>query len=156
MHKLSCKVFRENIRLREQKFMKNSGMKISLLIKRQFLCLSILQTPILRARQRTGSREEKRLYTLKYYFLIDGEKIQVCRTYFLNTLDISQTFVRFSLQKRQSSGMFECDKRGKQPSVNKIKDEDKNAIRQHIMSFPCEEAHRKKVFGQSFEHFHHV
>ncbi|CAH1106568.1 unnamed protein product [Psylliodes chrysocephalus] len=114
---------------------------ISIDQKRQFLCLSILQIPVSRVRQRTFSREGKRLYTLKYYFLIDGEKIQVCRKYFLNTLDISQTFVRFALQKRQSSGMVECDKRGKQPSVNKIKDEDKNTIRQHIMSFPCEESH---------------
>lgn len=109
--------------------------------KRQFLCSCLEQTSVERKRQRTGSRAGKRQYNLKYFFTIEGTKYQVCKTFFLHTLDISQTFVRCALEKRQSSGIVESDKRGKQPSINKVKDEVKNRIPEHISAYPCEESH---------------
>lgn len=109
--------------------------------KRQFIASCIEETPVNRNRDRTGIRSGKRKSSLKYFFTLNRQKIQVCQKYFLRTLDVSQTFVRCSLEKRQSSGLVDCDRRGKQISVNKIKDEVRNRIRNHIMSFPCSESH---------------
>ncbi|KAJ8946649.1 hypothetical protein NQ314_008821 [Rhamnusium bicolor] len=80
-------------------------------------------------------------------------KQRVCQKYFLNTLDISQTTIRNTLRKRQDGGMVESDKRGKHVSVNKLSDEMRIAIRNHIQRFPCLESHysrnrsKKKYLG---------
>ncbi|XP_072398074.1 uncharacterized protein [Diabrotica undecimpunctata] len=109
--------------------------------KRQFLCSCLEKMCIKRKRERTGARAGKRHCNWKYFFTIEGKRFQVCSKFFLRTLDISQSFVRCALEKMQTSGVVECDKRGKQPSINKVKNEVKDRIRELIIAYPCEESH---------------
>ncbi|XP_071055447.1 uncharacterized protein [Onthophagus taurus] len=88
--------------------------------KRQFIASCIEEVPVERVRARTGSRAGKRKTSLKYFFSVDGKKFSVCRTYFLNTLNISQTSVRNALSKRQLGGIVIPDQRGKHEPSNKI------------------------------------
>lgn len=109
--------------------------------KRQFLASCIEELPVERTRNRTGARTGKRTTSLKYFFTVNGKRINVCRTFFLNTLNVSQTSVRFALAKRQVSGVVQSDQRGKHEPSNKIGPEARNAIREHIQKFPCIESH---------------
>ncbi|KAJ8929747.1 hypothetical protein NQ314_017537 [Rhamnusium bicolor] len=77
--------------------------------KRQFIASCIEEYPVERIRNRTGSRGGKRKTSLKYFFIVHGRRVNVCRTYFLNTLSTSQTSVRFALSKRQVSGVVQSD-----------------------------------------------
>ncbi|KAJ8965858.1 hypothetical protein NQ314_003870 [Rhamnusium bicolor] len=121
--------------------------------KRQFIAASVEEFPIKRRRERTGTRTDKRQTTLHYSFIVRGTKQRVCQKYFLNTLDISQTTIRNILRKRQDGGMVESDKREKHVPANKLSDEMRIAIRNHIQRFPCLESHysrnrsKKKYLG---------
>nr|CAI5860787.1 unnamed protein product [Callosobruchus analis] len=110
-------------------------------LKRQFLASCIEEQPVQRIRVRTGAREGKRTCSLKYFINVNGQRINVCRTYFLNTLNISQTSVRVALKKRQTGGTIETDSRGKHEPANKVGQDMRNAIREHIKKFPCIESH---------------
>lgn len=68
--------------------------------KRQFVASSIKTNPIKRTRERTGDRRDKRQFTNHYFLVIEGRHINVCKTFFLNTLNISQTFVSTALKKK--------------------------------------------------------
>lgn len=109
--------------------------------KRQFIASCIEEVPVERVRSRSGARAGKRTTSLKYFFMVNGKRINVCRTYFLNTLNISQTSVRFALKKRMRSGIVTPDERGKHEPSNKMGVDDRNAIREHIQKFPCIESH---------------
>nr|CAH7722701.1 unnamed protein product [Callosobruchus chinensis] len=91
--------------------------------------------PVERVRVRTGKRFGKRKASLKYCFTVNDRKIDVYRTFFLNTLNISQTYVRFDRKKRQSSGVVTPDQTGRHEPSNKINQEIKNRIREHIQKF---------------------
>ena len=56
------------------------------------------------------NRQAARIYSL--INLSDGECVEVCATYFLNTLGISETRVKTALEKRNDSGIIEPDRRG--------------------------------------------
>ena len=103
--------------------------------KRQFIASCIEEIPVERVRARTGARAGQRKASLKYFFSVDGKKFNVCRTYFLNTLNLSQTSVRNALSKRQLGGVVIPDQRGKHEPSNKISTHVRNNIREHITSF---------------------
>ncbi len=54
-----------------------------------------------------------------YFFVINGDKrIQVCKTFFIRTLDISHVFVRTAIQKLNcEKGYLEGERRGKCKNV---------------------------------------
>lgn len=116
--------------------------------KRQFIASCIEEVPVERVRARTGSRAGKRITSLKYFFSVNGKKVSVCRTYFLNTLNISQTSVRNALSKRQLGGIVIPDQRGKHEPSNKIAANVRNNIREHIQKFPCVESHYSRNKSQ--------
>ncbi|CAH1959018.1 unnamed protein product [Acanthoscelides obtectus] len=116
--------------------------------KRQFIAGCIEEVPVQRVRTRTGSRAGKRKYSLRYFFTVNGKKISVCRTFFINTLSISQTSIRFALTKRLSSGVVIPDQRGKHEPPNKIGPEVRNIIREHIQKFPCVDSHYSRNKSQ--------
>lgn len=116
--------------------------------KRQFIASCIEEVPVERVRVRTGSRVGKRKSSLNYFFTVNSKKVNVCRTYFLNTLNLSQTSVRFALQKRQSSGLVTVDQRGKHEPSNKIGATERNMIKEHINKFPCIESHYSRNKSQ--------
>lgn len=86
-----------------------------------------------------SSRRSKSLY---YYLPQNRDIISVCKTMFLNTLNISDKTVRTALDKKQLTGTIEKDRRGGRPKS--LAEEDKikrDAILQHINRFPRMESH---------------
>ncbi|KAJ8911241.1 hypothetical protein NQ315_012228 [Exocentrus adspersus] len=116
--------------------------------KRQFIASCIEEVPVERVRVRTGSRVGKRKSSLNYFFTVNNKKVNICRTYFLNTLNLSQTSVRFALRKRHSGGLVTVDQRGKHEPSNKIGANERNMIKEHISKFPCIESHYSRNKSQ--------
>lgn len=109
--------------------------------KRQFVASHVKSVAISRKRPRTGSRENAREHTRQYDFEVDGKLIRVCKTFFLRTLSISQTFVTTAIDKKASGGIVEADTRGRHQNHAKIPEFVRQSIREHIMKFPVEESH---------------
>lgn len=111
--------------------------------KRQFVALCITRDEVQRRRERTG--QKRRNTTLHYHFLKDHKRVRVCKTFFQNTLSISQTFVETSLSKRlPNGGTVLEDLRGKHTPKNKISEDIRNKIREHILKFPVQESHYRR------------
>lgn len=89
----------------------------------------------------TVVRKNNRTQSIKYYFHLDGEKMQVCKTFFINTLSISHQTVYTALEKNKSDiGLI--DNRGhhdNRPRKMHVKTEEN--IFQHIQLFPAVESH---------------
>ena len=83
----------------------------------------------------------RRTFTMNYSFTINGEKRQVCRAFFMATLNVTDAFMRGAVAKLSSSGIVEKENRGKHVPHNKLKDDDELLIREHILSFPAVESH---------------
>lgn len=66
---------------------------------------------------------------------------RVCKEFFLRTFDISNRRFTMVYKKTNDLGMCEVDQRGKQPSVNKIDQDSRNFIIQHIKQFPRYRSH---------------
>ncbi|KAJ8932289.1 hypothetical protein NQ314_014781 [Rhamnusium bicolor] len=95
-------------------------------------------------RARTVERQGKRSQLFYYSFTKNNLCIPVCKTFFLHTLDISQSFVRTALAKRGDGGIVIEDKRGKKVPPNKTSEDITNSVREHIMKFPVEESHYRR------------
>lgn len=91
--------------------------------------------------QSKNTEENKRKCTLVYSLTFKSETHQVCKKFFLGTLDISGKKVQTALLKKKESGVTEEDKRGKNPAPNKISEASKDAVRSHIMSMPVVDSH---------------
>ena len=89
------------------------------------------------------------------YFLSNdsGEKVKVCKSFFLGTLDIgAQQVYNLHNQKDKFTGMPKPDGRGKQ-TKSRIDPADKQLLLDHIRSFPAFESH---LPGDSSKFGHHV
>lgn len=109
--------------------------------KRQFVASHVKVVPILRKRRRTGARNDARSHTRNYYFEMNDLTVRVCRTFFHNTLNISQTFVTTALNKKEPGGIIAADGRGKHDQHAKTPEFVKQHVREHIGKFPVEESH---------------
>ncbi|XP_072392998.1 uncharacterized protein [Diabrotica undecimpunctata] len=83
----------------------------------------------------------RRTFTMNYSFTVNEEKRQVCRAFFMATLNVTDAFMRGAVAKLSSSGIVENENRGKHVPHNKLKDDDELLIREHILSFPAVEFH---------------
>ncbi|KAL8563425.1 hypothetical protein ACOMHN_051369 [Nucella lapillus] len=91
-----------------------------------YYCQSIKEKP---AKTMKHTRECSREYT----FLVDGNRVRVCKGYYLATLDVSDKAVRIAMEKRKlGKGMW--DKRGGHPPHSKLRPEEKDRVRSHIES----------------------
>ncbi|XP_039293223.1 uncharacterized protein LOC120353480 isoform X1 [Nilaparvata lugens] len=88
--------------------------------------------------QREGSNRGK---NYAYYFDLNSSRTRVCKTFFLNTLSISNTFVNTALSKKDEMGIVQGDLRGKHVNHKKVDDSIKKGIREHIDSFCRIESH---------------
>ncbi|GFO49966.1 spherulin-1b [Plakobranchus ocellatus] len=61
----------------------------------------------------TGKATSRRAKSVKYHLEIDGEKIPVCKTFFLHTLGLSDQFVFTALSKKDEGGHISPDMRGR-------------------------------------------
>lgn len=58
-------------------------------------------------------KRNERSLNVAYYFQKDDDRIRVCKTFFLNTLDISNSVTKTALQKCNGNGeLIEGDRRG--------------------------------------------
>ena len=92
---------------------------------------------------RSRKENSRRKFSQSYYFDVDGIKYQVCKRFFLQTLDVSEKFVRIALEKssRSRTGVPSPDRRGKHIPGNKISEENIKFATEHIDSFPRVPAH---------------
>lgn len=89
--------------------------------------LSTIQTTWGRTEKTTLNQDfpPKRTFTFKYYFNIKGHRVQVCKSYFLSTLQISQKPV-YNAHSKKNTG---------------VPENLKNDVRNHITSFTVIESH---------------
>jgi hypothetical protein len=93
------------------------------------------------------TRSPKRNLSRKWQFKIDGQFVTVCKTFFLDTLDISHTAVDTALKKgcfkeNNTSGIASPDKRGRHENrYNKTPEIQIGHVKSHIKSFPKVDSH---------------
>lgn len=95
-------------------------------------------------RKKTAVNKEnsKRANTIKWRLPVSIEKIRVCKTFFLETLDISDQMVITANKKALSIGICSTDKRGKHKNrPHSISLQKKQFVREHIKSFPTVDSH---------------
>lgn len=76
------------------------------------------------------------------YLNVNDTEIQVCLTMYLNTLSISDKVVHTVCKKLENSVTILSDSRGRHTTrPNKISDDLKNNVCEHINNFPVVESH---------------
>lgn len=102
-----------------------------------------------RNRQRTQNQEQdeqddnnsRRNFTFIYYLQTEISKIQVCKTFFLNTLCISGQTVRTVFNKMNSAGNVNEDQRGKACKNSMLDKSVKQSVRDHMNMFETIDSH---------------
>lgn len=94
-----------------------------------------ITTAVKSVEKRTTKVNSRRKRTLAYYLLdSSGNEVQVCRSFFLGTLDISERRIFYTLKKVQG-GKSLSDSRGK-CATNVLDPKTHDSVRKHIESFP--------------------
>ena len=88
-----------------------------------------------------GNENSRRNLTFIYCLPKDGNKVQICKTFFLNTLSISAQVVKTVFKKTGTSGVVSEDRRGKVCKNTLIDESVKQTIRDHINLFATVESH---------------
>lgn len=97
---------------------------------------------ILTSRPSKSSLPSRRHYTFRYFFIIKGEKVKVCKTFFLATLCISQKPIYTAHQNKSVCGTPKSDGRGKASGSRRALSSDiLQKVHDHINSFPQVESH---------------
>lgn len=101
-------------------------------------------TEVADTKQKTSKSEvSRRQKTVCYFFTVNSVRVPVCKTFFINTLDISDRVVRTVLEKTSSLGVVEIDKRGgrKSDAIIARDIQIRSEIEMHIDRFPRMESH---------------
>lgn len=86
--------------------------------------------------------KSRRKYSFRYFFIVNGESIQVCKPFYLGTLSISQKPVYTAHNtKNVLTNTPAQDQRGKNNNSRRVPDGNPVLARQHIESFPTVESH---------------
>lgn len=92
--------------------------------------------------KKVGSLISRRKFSRKYYFPLEKDEIQVCKTMFLQTLSISEKIVSTVSSKLELSPTIEADKRGRHSNRPfRISNEIKECVQEHISLFPVVDSH---------------
>lgn len=78
--------------------------------------------------------------SLKYEFVVDGDTITVCKTFFLHTIGISDQMVLTTLSKIDENGHLQSEKRHS-PAGRQVANDLRNDVRNHINRFPTVSSH---------------
>ncbi len=100
--------------------------------QRDFISNNVEESEVI-SRQK-GKTEKKQVS--RRYFLPNGEKVRVCRSFMCSTLNISEQMVKTALAKRTASLMTKEDLRGKHTPANKTPADKVKYVEEHIRSFP--------------------
>ncbi|XP_063635225.1 uncharacterized protein LOC134805981 [Cydia splendana] len=85
--------------------------------------------------------EKPRLPNNAFYFTVNNNRIRVCKTFYINTLGISDRQIRTVKQKTDPHGFVSTDNRGKHTSRKPTDPLLIEQIKQHIESIPRIESH---------------
>ena len=90
-----------------------------------------------------GNRKRTKTRPNRFYLRGENEvKIQVCKSFFLKTLCISNVTVLAAIKNKNEHVIFlGSDRRGKHVPHNKTKEEHVEAVKSHIKSFQAMESH---------------
>lgn len=93
-------------------------------------------------RKRTEAENSKKSYSYSYFFVVSSVTLQVCQTYFLNTLNISKQriYYFFKTNHNSSTEIPRTPLQGKH-TKKVISGEKKEEVRTHIKSFPAVSSH---------------
>lgn len=134
----------EKITPEERQLVFTSFYKLSSSGQNQFVANSIQEHEKHAQRLRTSDQINSRRNFSRKYFLttINGEKLQVCQTMFLNTFDITLKKARVIVEKKRFSDSKICseDNRGKHQNHPRVPEIDKVLIREHINLFSLSES----------------
>ncbi|XP_047518797.1 uncharacterized protein LOC125058700 [Pieris napi] len=98
-------------------------------------------TTVEKVKRNKLDRKNNRTQTVKYYFDLQKEKVQVCRTFFASTLCISNQIIHTALEKNNNSEGLQ-DLRGlHQNRPRKMRNDTEESIVDHTNLFPAVEAH---------------
>ncbi|CAG5052442.1 unnamed protein product [Parnassius apollo] len=106
-------------------------------INRQRHFINRHMAPIKRKYRYTTTQKGRQL-NHAFYLTKMGCQIQICKTFFMNTIDINNRVIQTVIKKRTFAGSVEEDKRGKHHSHHKLPIADcvKESIRNHVNSIP--------------------
>ena len=102
--------------------------------QRQFLMSHVVKNDV--KQKSSGSRKR----SLKYTFHVHGQVLHVCKTFFLDTLSISDQTVKTTLSKMTADGYLLPDQR-KQPACHRLPDCVREAVKSHIAKFQTVPSH---------------
>lgn len=101
---------------------------------------------IIKLRKQTSNEESRRQYSYMYYFHVNNEKIRVCKTFFLSTIDVSQQRINYFHNKKKDevTGIPVPLQQGRHPkkTVNSVS---KEYVHLHIKQIPRVESHYCRV-----------
>jgi hypothetical protein len=115
--------------------------------QKEFIARHTEKTQVKRRRIRGKPRSDnsdqhyKRSSTIKYFFTSGGDKIKVCLTFFLATLDVSHKVVKNAVKGESPEGIVQSDQRGKGSNPRKTPENILEGIRNHIASFEAIPSH---------------
>ena len=116
--------------------------------QREFICkhVTIKHVTPKNDAETTETRKRNRLLTYSYFLpqidTSNQNSIQVCKSFFLATLNIGQKTILVAKEKEMCSMSIVIeDKRGKKPPPNKTPDCNVKIVMEHINSFPRVESH---------------
>nr|CAI5837608.1 unnamed protein product [Callosobruchus analis] len=95
---------------------------------------------IQRRRPRVQEGNKSKAHVFKYFVYKGSAKIEVCLNAFTSVFAVTRSRVR-RLKELALLGKSPKDLRGKSPSVNKLSEHGRTAVRQHIESFPVKISH---------------
>jgi hypothetical protein len=119
---------------------------LSDLEKRHYYARTVERMTKERTRLRPGSNQAKRknhgkVFSFKYFFYNGLVKERVCKSFYLKTLDISQKRIAsYFATCNEATGTPRPSRQGKHVK-KRIADIDRQAVRDHINSFPRVESH---------------
>jgi hypothetical protein len=89
-----------------------------------------------------GDTKSRRSKSLFYYLTLSGEKVPVCKTFFMNTLGTTERSMRTCMAKSMDTGVIQKEKRGGRYESMKVRDTAiTTSIVTHIQKFPRVESH---------------
>ncbi|KAL4718752.1 hypothetical protein ACJJTC_001895 [Scirpophaga incertulas] len=105
--------------------------------QRDWLVHMSRKTDIKRKRNKDSGR---RIYSFEYYINHNEDRRKVCQQFLLNTLDITQTYVYYTLTNA-SQGCSKDDLRGKTIPANKTKEQSRQSVYNFIKNLPALPSH---------------
>lgn len=110
--------------------------------QRQYIARHVIKCEI--ARKRVGA-SDRRGFTLKYFFYNGKELSQVCRKFFVETLDVGRDFIYGTLEKEDpKTGLIAPERQGKHGKQRRVSEAVVNSVREHILTFPTVNSYHGK------------